>query len=292
MNLGFWFAEGAKGLFHHRLTAAITIIGMTFALWTFGFLYLAQSNLAQYEEKVLSGFQLETFLETTTIPGEHQQIWEQISAFDGIIDIKYVSKEEAAQIFAQEFGDELFNILQDNPLPASFKITIDPEYFSSQKAEQLIQKIQRLPGVDDVVFHGNLLDMLKVKFELFTKLFLALGALLLAASMLVFLQGIRLSILARKNFVNTLLLSGAKFSSLKIPFVIEGTITGIIAGGLAYAGLKIIQLLINHFFISFDFHTRLYLLLPAGIILGLIGALTAVNRNLKGYLYDKRSYNF
>ena len=282
--------EGIRGFFSHRLTAAIAVAGMGLSLWIFGFLYLVRENLSEYQHKLLAGFQLEVFLDITSSAENHSSIGEQISTIDGIIDVKYISPREAANIFSEEFGEEIFQILEENPLPASFKVTLTSSHFTDKETGRLVKKIENIPGVEEVIFHGRLLGLLLEKFDAFLGLLLTVGGVILVGTMAVFLQGIRLSIISRRNFVNALLLAGAKFNTVRFPFILEGFLTGVIAGVSAYIGLVIIQFFIDRFFITFGFDSILYLLIPTGVVLGLFGALISVRANLKGHLMDIDRY--
>ena len=291
MNFGFWILEGVRGFFSHRLTAAIAVAGMALSLWIFGFLYLAWENLSEYRRETLAGFQLEVFLDVTSSEENHNSIGEQISALDGIIGVEYISRREAADIFSEEFGEEIFQILEENPFPASFKVNLASSNLNDEDAERLAKKIGSIPGVDEVIFHGRLLNLLQEKFDAVLRLFLAVGGVVLLGTMAVFLQGIRLSIISRRNFVNALLLAGAKFNAVRLPFILEGLLTGIIAGVSAYAGLIVIQFFIDRFFITFGFNNIVYLLIPTGMALGLIGSLISVGSSLKGYLMGANRYS-
>lgn len=287
LNLGFWFAEGAKGLLYHRLTAMITIVGMALSLWLFGFLYLIMMNLQAYRISLTKGFQLEVFLEPATNFELHQHIREQIAKLDGIIEIEYIDSEKAAEIFAREFGKEIFNILEHNPLPASYKVNLDPKNRSVEYAEELSRQISQFPGVDEVVFQSGLMELLENKFDALSKSLLIFGILILSGTMAVFYQGIKLSLKVRKNFIYTLVLAGANFRTIKLPFIFEGIITGLIAGIGSYAGLLAAHFLLNRFFITLTLPDWLYMLVPAGLIFGLAGAAFSVSKIPKSFLSIK-----
>ncbi|MBC8278559.1 MAG: hypothetical protein H8E46_10030 [FCB group bacterium] len=284
LNLGFWIYEGFRGIFYHRLTAAVSIMGIGLSLWIFGFLYVAWENLNQYRENLLSGLQIEVFLDTEIGPASHQKIGEQIMVLDGINNIEYISTDKAAEIFAEDFGDELFEILEDNPLPASFKVRIEPEYLNTDSTRKLIDRISTLRGAEEAVFHGDLLQKIRYRFKNISLSLAVAASLILIAAVIVFFQGIGLSIRARKDFVNSLVLSGAKIETIRIPFIWEGILIGFIAGTLACAALIIIVFLTDKFLISMHLPDKLLLIIPAGTIAGYAGALVSARNHLRGFL--------
>ncbi len=291
-NIGFWIAEGAKGLFNHRLTALITILGMTLSLWLFGIIYILWSNLEAYKDSLLEGFQLEVFLEPGTDTDLHREIGEQIKDLNGIIGVIYISSEDAAKVFSEEFGDDLFNILEYNPLPASFKAVIDSKDRNPELAEKLARAIDKLPGVDEVLFQSNLLEMLEGKFNTISNSLIIFSLLIFCGTMIVFFQGIKLSLIERKNIVYTFIISGAKFSVIRLPFIFEGIITGSISGIAAYAGIYVTILLANIYLLPLDVQSGMIMVIPAGASLGFLGALISVSKNPQTMLLEySRKYH-
>ncbi len=284
LNPDFWIAEGFRGIFTHRFTSTVTIIGISLSLGIFGFLYLLWENIQQYRQDLLSSFEIEVFIDPSVPESEHSNIGELIKELDGINNVEYVSKEEAAEIFARDFGEELFEILEENPLPASFKASIAPDYRTSVRTQALIERINGIQGVDESVFHGSLLEKLNFSFNTFARVLIFIGLILLSVAMAVFFQGIGLSIRARQSFINSLLLTGARFGAIRLPFIMEGFFIGLISGVIAYAALLSVSLVIDRFFINFVFIKQVYIFIPLGTLLGFLGSLLSTNKNLKGYL--------
>ena len=288
MNLIFWAAEGAKGFLYHRFTAVTALLGLCLSLWLFAFLLLVWNNLSNYRQSLLEGFRLQVFLETAAGDNGHRQIEDEISNLAGIKEIEYISPEEAARIFSREFGDEIFGIVDDNPLPASIMITLRGDVDPVYKAAQLKREIESLDGVDEVIYQGDILALFESKFKSLIWLLSITGGLILAVSMLIFTQGIRLSIAGRRRFVNTLLLSGAKYSTIRLPFIFEGFLTGSAAGLAAYIGISAVRLVVDQFLFPLPVSGPLYMVIPVGILLGLGGTMVQVRRNLKGFSLDNK----
>jgi len=285
LNTGFWLIEGLRGIFVHRFTAAVTIVGIGLSLWIFGFIYLLWGNIQRYRDDVLSNIRIEAFLDTNIPDSQHISVGEQIAALGGFTGVIYISREEAAKIFAEDFGEDLFEILDDNPLPASFKLTLAPGYRETAKSQALVDQLEKIPGIEEAVFHGSLMDAVDSRFKSFSKMLAGCGLLILCGTMLVFIQGIGLSIKGRKAFINSLLLSGVKFSAIRFPFILEGIFTGAIAGSAAYLILLSGSVIIDNYFLTFVFSKNLFWIIPAGAVLGLLGSVISANRNLRGYLH-------
>ena len=283
-NLIFWSSEGLRGIFLHRFTSIVTIMGLGFSLWTFGFVLQLWTNLQKYKESLLSGIQMEVFLDVNEPAARHNSIGEHIAALDGIIGIEYISKERAAEIFAREFGSDLFEIIKDNPLPASFKVSVKPELLDNNRVKSIQSKIESIAGIDEVLFHGDLIQTIRFRFNTISRIMGTSGCLILFGAMMIFLQGIRISIRERRAFINSLLLTGAKFSTIRLPFILEGFYVGILAGVGAFTLLFLSTIIMDKYIVDFSFSNLLVVIIPAGIFLGLVGSVIAANKNLKGFL--------
>ena len=286
-NLGFWLLEGVRGLMRHRLTAAVTILGMTLSIWIFGVIYLIWSNVRDYRNKLISGFQMEVFMEPAVSSNELAEVGDLIADLDGVEQVDFVSPQQAAEIFAKEFGGEIFAILENNPLPASFKVTVKPSKNTARLAEELKGKITSMRGVDEVAYQGGLIELLEKRFDSLIKALLAVTGILFIGTMFVFFQGIKLSLASRSVFVSSLFLCGAKINTIKLPFVLEGIMTGLVAGAVAYFGITTVTFIIDRFFISLEITGFPALAIPAGAALGFLGASFSVSRNLTPFLLEK-----
>ncbi len=287
LNLGFWTVESLRGLMRHRLTAGLTITGMALTLWILGLALLIWSNVEEYRGRIMEGLQIEVFLEPGLSRGVQDKIGEQIAAFDGIKEVNYISPEQAAEIFAREFGGEIFAILEENPLPPSFKVTLNSDRRSAGNASRVSGKIEGISGVDEVAFQGSVVEMLEARFDTLLKTLLAVGGLIFIGTAALFFQGVKISLAARKDFINALFLTGAKIGTIKFPFILEGAVAGLIAGAAAYSGVVVTHLILNKYLMSLSYSGEMFLLTPVGIVLGYGGAVMAVNRSLDKYLLEK-----
>jgi cell division transport system permease protein len=281
-NLFFWLSEGARGFLYHRLTATITVAGITLTLWFFGFLYLIYFNVENFRHKLLTNLQFEIFLEVVSDSSQHPVIGELIAKFDGITKVIYVSRSQAAQIFAKEFGEDIFTVLEENPLPASFKVTLSPDKMNPRNIDYLTAEFRKLPKVEEVVFQGGLLSLIETKFRAFARTLTIIGSVMFIGTSAIFFYGMKLSITSRKALIDSLSLYGAKMSSLKLPFIFEGMLAGTLSGILAFAGLWIVWFFIDRFLVPFENNNFLFLLILAGSFFGFIGGVISVMKNLKG----------
>ncbi|MBC8204955.1 hypothetical protein ISS30_11270 [bacterium] len=288
VNFGFWMAEGMRGFFLHRFTAVIALLGLSLSLWLFSFQYLLWNNLERFRGTLLEGFKLQLFLEPSITEEQRLTIDSILANHPDIGRIEYISPEKAAEIFAAEFGEEIFEVVEENPLPPSYELTLNPGGSAGSAASRVKKDIEGIPSVDEVIYQGDVLTVFEAKYKSLTWAFITAGSFILVISLIIFIHGMKVSIMGRRRLVNALLLTGAKYSTVRLPFIFEGILTGTASGLLAYIGVRFIHFIIDKLLFPLPCTGPLYLVIPAGTILGLLSAILQVSKYLKGFLLDNK----
>ena len=265
----------------------ISVFSITVALVLVGIGTLAVDNGLKFIGDLQADYDLEVFLLNETTTAQKREIGKIISEYPGILRMDYLSKEDAATLYNAEFGEDVLSLLDDNPLPSSFRVTFSEDYRSANYIQSFIQSMSILESVDEVIFKKDLFD--RVQGILKTIYLLAAAALFLIILSTVFLtaNNLRLMILARYEFIETVRLLGASDFMVKAPFFLEGGILGFIGGIIAVliiAGLEtalevyqIVDLpirIMNHPEVIIG-------MLLFGISLSALGVLKAVRRMLR-----------
>lgn len=224
----------------------------------------------------------------------------KIAARSDVKEVKYISKEEALTIFkSQQAGKNVANLIDpnENPLPRSLEV-------KALKAESLDQVAQFLDQkefkamIHNISYKENkvVIDRLIGITTFLKKIGWIFSSIFVLISILVILNTIRLTILTRKNEIEIMRLVGANDSFIKVPFVIEGLLYGIIATIVAtilikigmqivtplmdrYLGISVSQQM-NNFF-SGHFLAIIGLELLIGIVIGVGCSLISIRKYLK-----------
>lgn len=240
MQLIYIFREGFSGFRRAKLSmfAAITTICVSLLLLgTFSVLVLnANSVVESLREKV----ELEAFLADYLSPVETSIVRDSIALLPGVREVRYVSKEDAATIFKEEFGEDIHRVLDFNPLPASIKIFLKDGYRTATGAEGVYEAVKNIKGVDDVIYRKTLLEMLDRRATTFLWLVFGIGVFITISSVFLVANTIRLAIYAKRKIIQTMKLIGATKSFVRGPFILEGLVQGFIGGGLAAAILFLV----------------------------------------------------
>ena len=160
MSLLYAIKEGVTGFRRAKLAAVGSIITITLSLLLVGLFYVVSINTSRIVETVRERVEMEAFLQESIGQQRIDDIRQRIAAIDGVDLVQFVSKDDAAQTFKTEFGEDINHVLDFNPLPPSFKIFLKDSYRTSDKAAEIQQQVKAISGVDDVVYRKEMLGFI------------------------------------------------------------------------------------------------------------------------------------
>lgn len=284
MSFSYIVKEGFAGFRRAKLAAAGSIITITISLLLLGLFFVVSTNTSRLVESIRQKVELEAFLEEPISRQRINEIQRQLEAIEGIERVQFISKEEAAKIFKVEFGEDINNVLDFNPLPPSFKIFLKDGYRTPNKAEEVHRKVIEINGIENIAYRKELLEFLDQRVKMLYSIGLAIGILLGISAVFLVSNTIRLTIYAKRKSVQAMKLVGASRWFVRAPFIIEGILQGFVGGIIAsliiYYLLSVSADLISNelvqfFHIDFTFYISV---VSVGIILGFFGSAISVRR--------------
>ena len=166
------------------------------------------------------------------------------SELQEVAAVEYIDKKKAAERFEKEFGRNVFDVLDSNPLPITCAVTLKEDYQNSPAIGQISDKIRQIKFVDEIVYEGDLLVLIDKYINL---IYLIAGGIGLVLSLIAFIllyNTIRLTIFARSDIIEIMKLVGATSKFIRRPFVVEGFMQGVFgalfANSLLYLSIKLI----------------------------------------------------
>ena len=249
-----------------------------------GMFWVAHKNMSMAEEQLKSNMTMNVYLQDKLTLEQIITLQKEISGLGGVRSANYVSKEDALAQMKQRFGAQMLEGMEsDNPLPASFVLNVDQSIIDPGRSEALVKKLKGFPGVDDVVFAGEILTRLGQIMRAIEVLGLAFSILVAFAAVFIVANTVRVTISERRKTVEIMQLVGATRGYILTPFVLLGGILGLAGAALSTGGLFWMTGYVSrHLFkIAFWEPYEMVAFLLIGLLLGMVGALTAAQRYLK-----------
>jgi cell division transport system permease protein len=278
MSFSYTLRESFSGFRRTKLSSLLSIATICISLLLLGVFAAVTINATRLIQTLRSRLEMEAFLQEPISDDDVTALQSRVQAIEGVEKVIFISKDEAARIFRQEFGEDINKVLDFNPLPPSFKITLVEQYRTSEGTAAIYQRLMALQGIESVVYRRTLLELIDKRAKTVNRIMLGLGVAVSFSAIFLVGNTIRLSISAKRNLIQTMELVGATRRFVRRPFLIEGIIQGLFGGAFAAGILKLafeeLAGLVSAEFAPYLRMPSLFYLaiVCAGIILGLIGS--------------------
>jgi cell division transport system permease protein len=287
--IGIAFANAARGIRSASTTSLLAVLTIAVVLVLIGSASLLVGNMASLLDEFGDELVLTAYLEADLPEARLKDLADRVAGETGVVGVEIVTRDEALVRFERIAGSaELLEGLAENPLPPSLEITLAPEARTKAAIEVLERTLEALPGVDELAHGQEWIEGYGRAIALVRGLALGLGGVLGLAALLIVANTIRLAVYARRDELDILALVGASRTFVRVPFLLEGTIQGLLGGLLALAILFAsyelllpqlqygLELVLGRAELGFFTTGDAILLVAAGAGLCLLGSITAM----------------
>lgn len=248
--------------------AAISTVAVSlFLLGGLGYSYL---RAVEYAKTIPGKFDMRVFLKPGTTSDQIRDSAIQIRQIPGVASCYLIPRDKA---WAKEIKDDPANTAGlDNPYPDGFKVTIKRLKDGDSVAEGLraISTIDPDPGVVYLKDEQHLIDD---GLQVMRWLGLVIAGLLFFTAGVLIFNAIKLTITNRRREIRIMQLVGASILTVRIPFLIEGVVQGLVGGAFAALMLFGAQHVFQNFLMTLSSKAQLSTF-PSGqavLILGGVG---------------------
>ena len=285
-----FISEAFANLIRNRLMAIATIITLSAGIFLFGITSALTLNIFSMSSKLQSDFKLEAFIDENFDMNNRDALEASIKKIPNIESIEFYSKEEAFAEFKENFArPELLEGLDDGSvLRDSYKITLQ----SLENSAETVAALEKTEGIANVT---QLADTMNKLFNIIHKIQIAtviISVILGLLSVLIITNTINMSIFSRRKQINIMKYVGATDGYIRVPFLLEGFIIGIIASAFSYGATiylyNIAMKVMGSYAETFGMLSRSQAALPLlaiiggeGILLGCIGSSLSIRKHLK-----------
>jgi cell division transport system permease protein len=223
-SLVFLMREFIQSLSQNRFLHFTYGAQVTISLMVLGIFFVLLVGAAIVWGKIGQSMEIHVFLSDEVSAQDHLALEETIRQIPHVAAVEYRSKEEALEVFSRSNNTiQLSDLLEDNPLPASYIISAD----RPANIKGIVERCEGLSGVINIRYGGQALEQ-------YLKVLAILGIICLATMSLltVFTYSsinniIALSIYARRTEIRIMQLVGATWWFIRWPFIFEGAFFGI-----------------------------------------------------------------
>ena len=300
-SFGYCTRQGVKNIWRNKMFSVASIATMSACIFLFGIFFAVLMNFNLIMRNIETDVNITVFFEEGLDQAGMDEIGEQISSRDEVTDCKYVSADEAWDSFREQYFEgyedaaEGFRDNQDNPLANSAHYEVYVDKVENQDA--LVDYISTLDGVRSVNQSEDATNTLSSVNKLIAIVSLVIIAILLVVSIFLISNTVSVGISVRREEISIMKLIGATNGFVRMPFILEGVLIGLIGAAIPLVLLyilydRVISFVMTKFSVLEDFMSGIMsvnaafrVLLPVGLALGigigLLGSLFTIRKHLK-----------
>lgn len=288
-SFGYYWKEGFRNIFKHGFMSIAAVLIMIACLLLTGTVTLIAYNIDLSIEELQQSNEIVVFIDENLTTREARALGSEFNKIDNIATVEFEDRDVALEKYREELGEDAVILdnynSANNPLRNSFIFTLkDPTL-----AEETIEQIAAVEGTDYIRADEDVISKLIQVQRVFNIIALAMVVGLAVISIFIIANTVKLAMFARREEISIQKMVGATNWFIRWPFVIEGMVLGLLAGGLAFLaqwGLyselsNIASGVIPYFHIvSFDGLRWLVLgvYLGAGVLFGIGGSVTSIRK--------------
>lgn len=282
-TLVYFIKEAVRGFYQAKLMTFVSIVSIAASLCLMALLIVAFLNIELHMRRGTDQADIAVYLKDKSADDSKAvgaAVTDRILTSGLVRQVVWVDKDSAWQRISGYYGEELLDAIDDNPLPASLEIFLDEDARSQERVAELTHRFEEYPEVESVRYSHEWIDLVE-RF----RLYFWVGATTLAVIMLFILyfmisNTIKLTIYARRELVQHMQVVGATALFIKMPFILEGILQGVIGGMLCSMALGIVRVSLMHFSIYWGPQSLPLFIIFLGVIFGWMGSMGAVRKFL------------
>lgn len=242
-HLEFLIEEAVVNLRRNGLMTLAAIGTVALALSVFGGFGLIVWRLERLASSLPPKFAIDVFLKDHVSRQQAQQLQEQLEQHPDIAQVTFRPKEKAWPEFQKELQQEITAALPYNPLPDSFVVQVK----DASRTAQVSGWLRSLPEVEAVRDAAEEVEIILSVATVVRWIGIGGTLLLLLATGVIIYNAIRLTVFARRREIRIMQLIGATASTIRIPFVLEGVVQGVLGAWIACGLILGVSKLVSHF---------------------------------------------
>ncbi len=237
-SLRYLIKEGFRNIWQNRFMSIASIGVLVSCLLLTGGAYLVFVNIDNAFDWVYGQNVVVAFAEEGTTEEQAAALLEELRGLPNVSDVEFISKEESLEKYKDSIPEATYQDMQgeNNPMPDSYVVTFE----DLTQFDATLARIQQIPEVEDVSYNADIASTLTNIRHIILVVGGWIIVMLLLVSLFIIANTIKLTVYNRRLEISIMKSVGATNAFVRIPFIIEGMVLGLVAGGVAYGLLYFI----------------------------------------------------
>lgn len=226
-----------RRLISSYFSVALSIALVLFLLGILGLLVLNTKKLADHFKEQIT---LSVFLKDTAKPIEIDQLQKSLALAEHTKEATYISKEDAAEQYSEDIGENFQEFLGYNPLKNSIDVNLKADFVSPEQVSEIAENLAAKSYVEEVSYDEPLISLLNDNVKRLSFWILVACGVFTFIAVLLINSSIRLSIYSKRFIIKTMQMVGATKKFIRRPFIWTNVRLGMVGALVALIALGIL----------------------------------------------------
>ena len=230
-DFGYFLSEGFHSIFTHGLMSFAAVCMIMACLLIMGSFSLVALNADKMLGTLEDENEFLAYIDESYTNAQIQSLMNRVKRLPNVADVSFHTREEAKAAYLEGREDEgLYVDLPDEVFRDRLAIRVS----DLSQFNQTVESVRSLEGVANIRAEGKLAESFVTVRNVATVLAWILVAILVAVSLFIIANTIRLTTFARREEIAIMKMCGATNSFVRWPFVIEGLLLGLFGALIAF----------------------------------------------------------
>lgn len=289
-NFGYLIKEGVKSVFKHGFMSFAAICVTVACLLLVGIFASVMYNLNIMVEDLNQTNEILVYIDETLPDSEAESLETYIRAMDNIYSAEFVHRDQALEDFLMEHGDDpVFSGLEASTLRHRVVVVLE----DNDLMKETVEDLYKVHGVAEISAHYELAEGFTMIQDMLEVVFVLVLTALLAVSLLIISNTVKMAMYSRQNEIAIMKMVGATKGFIRLPFVVQGFLLGMLGAGLAFVAewwlydamldkLKVMDTLNMFSFVPFQqlMVPMIFVFAAAGMFVGVVGSWSSIRKFL------------
>ncbi len=291
-NLAYLLKEGVKNIFVHRFASFAAVCITVACLLIVGSFASIMYNVNIMVEKLDKTNNIIAYIDEELSEAEARSITTQINMVENVMSTEFRTREQALEDFIANNGDEeVFEGLEADTFRHRIVVVLEDNAYM----KDTVDEIKAIAGVAEITAYYELAETFAMVRDVLQGMTTIVTIVLLGVSLLIISNTVRIAMYDRREEIAIMKMVGATNGFIRLPFVVEGFLLGMIGAGASF-GLEwvlydyIVDSLgnLDPEFDVFNFvpfqellGPMMMVFLACGLFVGVVGSWTSIQRFMR-----------
>jgi cell division transport system permease protein len=238
-RLQFFLSEVWRN-FTRNLVMQLTAIGtVAVTIVLLGSFLFTRAALSTIGDEVLKKIEISVFLSEAASPAQARALVATLQKDPRVRSVTYIPKSEGLRQMRERLRGQIdTSLLTSNPLPDALRVRVR----DAELVLAVASSIRKLPNVATVEYAQDAVQKLLRLSDVLGRIGLGIVALLVFTAAIIISNTIRLTVFARRREIAIMQLVGASGTYIRLPFIFEGFLDGLLGAAVALGLLELARL--------------------------------------------------